>query len=72
VLEEYMKATFQLEGTMDLENPDFVKIASAFDIKGKQVKTLKQLRKTLTESVHWDEPYIIEFRGPVFSPPWRT
>jgi acetolactate synthase-1/2/3 large subunit len=72
VLEDYMRASFLLEGTMDLENPDFIKIASAFDIKCKRVKTMRQLRKTFEESVQWDEPFIIEFSGSVFSPPWRT
>jgi acetolactate synthase-1/2/3 large subunit len=72
ILEDYMRATYSLEGIMDLENPDFVRIASAFGIKAKRVKTLRQLRKTLRDSVRWDEPFLLEFSGPVFPPPWRT
>jgi thiamine pyrophosphate-dependent acetolactate synthase large subunit-like protein len=57
---------------MALDNPDFVKIASAFGIKSKGAKTLRQLKNILSNSVRWDEPFLIEFSGPVFAPPWRT
>jgi acetolactate synthase-1/2/3 large subunit len=72
ILEDYMKSTYLLEGTMDLQNPDFVKVASAFGINGKRVNTLKQLKKVFLESVKWDEPFLLEFLGPVISPPWRA
>ncbi len=72
ILEDYMRATYSLDGTMALENPDFLKIASAFGIKGKHAKTMGQLKKILHDSVQWNEPFIIEFSGPVFAPPWRT
>jgi len=72
ILEDYMRATYSREGTMNLENPDFIKIASAFGIHGKKVKTLYQLRRTIKESVRWNEPFLLEFASPVFAPPWRT
>jgi len=72
ILEDYMRATYSMEGTMALENPDFVRIASAFGIKGKRAKTLGQLKKIFNDSVRWDEPFLLEFSGPVFPPPWRT
>jgi acetolactate synthase-1/2/3 large subunit len=72
VLEDYMRTTYSLKGTMDLENPDFMKIASAFGIKGKRVKTIQKLKKTLQETVRWDEPFLLEYCGPVFAPPWRV
>lgn len=71
ILEDYMRETYSLESTMSLVNPDFIKIASTFGIHGKRVKTLHQLRRTIRESVQWDEPYLLEFSGPVFPPPWR-
>jgi len=67
-----MRATYSLEGIMSLVNPDFVRVASAFGIKGKRAKTLRQLRTILHDSVRWDEPFLLEFSGPVFAPPWRT
>lgn len=72
VLEDYMRATYSLQGAMDLVNPDFMKIASSFDIKGKRVNTLQKLRKILQETVRWNEPFLLEFCSPVFAPPWRT
>lgn len=72
ILEDYMRATYSLEGIMSLVNPDFVRVASAFGIKGKRAKTLRQLRTILHDSVRWDEPFLLEFSGPVFAPPWRT
>jgi acetolactate synthase-1/2/3 large subunit len=72
ILEDYMGATYSLEGTMKLENPDFLRVASAFGIKAKRVKTLRQLKTILRDSVNWKEPFLIEFSGPVFAPPWRT
>lgn len=72
ILEDYMRATYSVEGMMALENPDFVRIASAFGIRGKRVKTLGQLKKVFNDSVRWDEPFLLEFSGPVFAPPWRT
>jgi thiamine pyrophosphate-dependent acetolactate synthase large subunit-like protein len=72
ILEDYMRATYSIEGMMALENPDFMKIAAAFGIKSKRVKTLQQLESTLRQLVQWNEPFIIEFSSPVFAPPWRT
>lgn len=72
ILEDYMRATYSIEGMMALENPDFMKIAAAFGIKSKRVKTLQQLERTLRQLVQWNEPFIIEFSSPVFAPPWRT
>ncbi len=72
ILEDYMRATYSIEGMMALENPDFVRIASAFGIQGKRVRTLGQLKKVFDDSVRWDEPFLLEFSGPVFAPPWRT
>jgi thiamine pyrophosphate-dependent acetolactate synthase large subunit-like protein len=67
-----MRATYSIEGMMALENLIFVRIASAFGIQGKRVRTLGQLKKVFDDSVRWDEPFLLEFSGPVFAPPWRT
>jgi thiamine pyrophosphate-dependent acetolactate synthase large subunit-like protein len=72
ILEDYMRSAYSMEGMMALENPDFVRIASAFGIKGKHVKTLQQLRRTLHHNVTWDEPFLLELSCSVFAPPWRT
>lgn len=72
ILEDYMRATYSIEGMMALENPDFVRIASAFGIQGKRVKTLVQLKNFFRNFVRWDEPFLIELCGPIFPPPWRS
>jgi acetolactate synthase I/II/III large subunit len=72
ILEDYMRATYSIEGIMSLENPDFVRLASAFGIKAKRAKTLRQLKNIFSNYVRWDEPFLVEFSGPVFAPPWRT
>jgi len=47
---------------VDLEgNPDFIKLASAYDIKGFRVKRSSDVRKTLRAAMEWDEgPCLIE------------
>jgi acetolactate synthase I/II/III large subunit len=72
ILEDYMNSTCSMKGAMDLNNPDFVKIALSFGIKAKCAKTLDQLRRIFLNHVPWDEPYLVEFQQPVFPPPWRT
>ena len=72
ILEDYMRATYSLDDMMKLENPDFIRLASAFGIQGKRAKTLQQLRTILHDIIKWDEPFLLEFSCPVFAPPWRT
>jgi len=72
ILEDYMRSTYSIENAMSLKNPDFVKIASAFNIKAKRVKTLAQLKTALHTFATWDKPFLLEFSAPVFSPPWRS
>lgn len=72
VLEDYMKASYGIEGSMALTNPDFVKLARAFGIKAKRAATLGQLRRIFAKDVRWDEPFLIEFDYPPVPPPWRA
>jgi len=72
ILEDYMEKTYGLKETMTLNNPDFVKIAQSFGIKGKKVQTINQLKGVFLKEITWDEPFLIEFKYPVFPPPWRT
>ncbi|MBA4418078.1 MAG: hypothetical protein C0392_09235 [Syntrophus sp. (in: bacteria)] len=71
ILEDYMSASYGIKGSMALFNPDFVRLAKTFDIKAKRARTLGQLRKIFLKDITWDEPFLIEFDSPVFSPPWR-
>jgi len=47
---------------VDLEgNPDFIKLASAYDIKGFRVKRSSDVRRTLRAAIEWDDgPCLIE------------
>ena len=71
ILEEYMRLWYGVEGTMALTNPDFVKLAKSFGLKAKRTTTLSGLRSIFRNDVTWKEPFLIEFRFPPFSPPWR-
>lgn len=68
-LEDMMRKRYGKKGSMDLVNPDFVKIARAFDIKAKRTGSAEGLKKIL-QGMRWDEPYLIEFQYPLFSTPW--
>ena len=72
ILEDYMNSTYSIKRSMDLHNPDFVKIAASFGVKAKRAKTLRQLKNIFLHHVAWDEPFLLEFSGPVFPPPWRA
>lgn len=71
ILEDTMIKRYNINGSMGLVNPDFVKIANAFDIKAKKTDSPEGLKKIL-QGMTWDEPYLIEFRYPMFSTPWDT
>jgi thiamine pyrophosphate-dependent acetolactate synthase large subunit-like protein len=70
ILENYMKARYGIEGSMNLTNPDFVQLARAFDIPAKRVENLEDLRDVFVQHVRWDEPFLIEFKYPTFPLPW--
>lgn len=71
ILEEYMAKRYGLEGTMDLSNPDFVKLAQSFGIRAARADSLDELGRVLREEITWKEPFLIEFDFPVFPPPWK-
>lgn len=71
ILESIMKEHYGISGSMELKNPDFVKIAEAFDIRAKRVEDLDELRTTFIKDVQWNEPYIIEFKSPILPLPWE-
>jgi acetolactate synthase-1/2/3 large subunit len=72
ILEDYMDQTYGRRGSMNLSNPDFIKLAGAFGIKGRCVKSLEALRKVFLRDVTWEEPFLVELDYPVFPPPWRA
>jgi acetolactate synthase-1/2/3 large subunit len=72
ILEDIMIDRYGIHNAMNLENPDFVKIARAFGIKAIRTKTLKGLEKIFHNNVTWDEPFLIEFVHPVSPPPWKV
>jgi len=71
ILEDTMIDRYGVHGSMNLKNPDFVKITQAFGIKAKRTKTLKGLEKIFRNDITWNEPFLIEFVHPVSSPPWK-
>lgn len=71
ILDEYMVRRYGMHSTMDLCNPDFVKLAQSFGIKAVATKTLDDLNRVLKDEVTWKEPLLIEFDFPTFPPPWQ-
>lgn len=71
ILEDVMIDRYDIHDSMNLKNPDFVKIARAFGIKAKRTKTLKGLENIFRNNITWNEPFLIEFVHPVSPPPWR-
>ncbi|MEM2111703.1 MAG: thiamine pyrophosphate-binding protein [Candidatus Bathyarchaeia archaeon] len=54
---------------VDLTNPNFIRFAEAFGVKGLKVDGIDQLKSCLKEALKSDEPTVIETRLP-FDPPW--
>ncbi|MDW8001529.1 MAG: thiamine pyrophosphate-binding protein [Deltaproteobacteria bacterium] len=70
ILERMMEKRYGFKGSMDLENPDFLKIAEAFGLKGARAKTEEEILNILRK-VNWDEPLVIEVSMPGFALPWE-
>ncbi len=71
VLEDYMRKRYGLSHAMELHNPDFLGLARAFAIKAKRTGSLAGLERIFRRDISWDEPYLVEFRYPLFPPPWE-
>lgn len=54
----------------DLLNPDFMKLADSFGIKGHRVRSPEQLRPVLEKAVAGKEPVIIEVPIGEVPSPW--
>ncbi len=55
---------------MDLINPDLLALARSFDIEAERADDPDQLERILRRNVKWDEPFLVDFRYPLISPPW--
>jgi acetolactate synthase-1/2/3 large subunit len=56
----------------DLVNPDFMKLADAFGVAGRQAHTAAELQTALRESIKADEPTLIEIPVREMPNPWKT
>ena len=72
VLEDAMIDRYGIAGSMALENPQFVEIASAYGIESRKASTVDGLRRIFTRDITWQEPFLIEFDQPLLPPPWRV
>lgn len=72
ILEDIMQKRYKVNGSMQLTNPDFIKIARAFGIKAKRTRTVGGLKDIFLNQITWAEPFLIEFNFPIFPPPWDT
>jgi thiamine pyrophosphate-dependent acetolactate synthase large subunit-like protein len=70
VLEDSMRRRYGRENSMSLRNPDFVGLARAFDITAERADSPEQLEQVFSRKVKWDRPFLVEFRFPLFPPPW--
>ncbi len=71
ILEGYMRERYGLKGEMELVNPDFLGLAAAFDIPCQRAENPDEMKRIFLEDIHWDEPYLLELRYPIFPPPWE-
>ena len=70
VLEEAMRKRHGISGSMELTNPDFVKLCRSFGIRAYRANTLRGLRRVFSKNVDWTEPVLIEFVDRTSSTPW--
>ncbi|MBX3071455.1 MAG: thiamine pyrophosphate-binding protein [Thermomicrobiales bacterium] len=56
----------------DLRNPDYLKLADAFGVAGRQVTTPEGLQTALEESFKADEPVLIEVPVGPMPDPWKA
>ncbi len=71
ILENYMRQRYGSGDSMRLFTPDIVSLSRAFDIRAARAETPEELRRILIRDVTWSEPFVVEFRGPIFPPPWE-
>lgn len=70
ILEDTMQNRHGITGSMDLTNPDLVKLARSFGIKARRTRTIEGLRNVFLRDINWDEPFLVEFVDTVSAPPW--
>ncbi|MCK9226356.1 MAG: thiamine pyrophosphate-binding protein [Syntrophorhabdaceae bacterium] len=70
ILEDATHSRYQISGSMCLDNPDFVKLAHSYGIKAEATDSIDGLRKIFRRHISWNEPFLIEFRNTILSPPW--
>ncbi|MBI3013508.1 MAG: thiamine pyrophosphate-binding protein, partial [Candidatus Tectomicrobia bacterium] len=72
VLREFQEERYGRITEVDLVNPDFVKLAEAFGIKGVRVEKLGDLSQALAEALDLGEPVLIEAPAAGFTAPWLS
>lgn len=55
----------------DLKDPDYMKLADAYGIKGRRVTSAEELNAVMAEEVAAHEPVLIEARVGEFPSPWK-
>jgi acetolactate synthase-1/2/3 large subunit len=71
VLESSMQKRYGTRGSMQLFTPDIVKLSRSFGIKAVRAETPEALKQVLLHDVTWEEPFVLEFRCPIFPAPWE-
>ena len=51
-------STFEKEGKVC--NPDFVKMAESYGVKGKRIHGSEEVKETIQKAIELNEPYLIE------------
>jgi thiamine pyrophosphate-dependent acetolactate synthase large subunit-like protein len=71
ILESFMQKRYGAGGSMRLFTPDIVELSRSFGIRAARAETPEALRQVLLHDVTWEEPFVLEFRCPVFPAPWE-
>ncbi len=70
VLEDAIHSRYGIDGSMQLENPDFVALATSYGIRGVATDSLDGLKALFKDLVTWDEPFLVEYKDTSLKPPW--
>lgn len=64
IIRQWQEMMYNASYSVELKNPDFVKLAKSYGIKAMKVKNLKEINKILRKALEFNSPFLIEIRVP--------